>query len=84
LNGTVDSLAPDSGITFSPIPPDNATGNFTKVVQRLAVKIRFARGQSLLEHLRVGMSVEAAVDMETSTVAQAPITPGTPNHVAAR
>jgi membrane fusion protein (multidrug efflux system) len=84
LSGTVDSLAPASGITFSPIQPDNATGNFTKVVQRLAVKIRFDRGQSLLEHLRVGMSVEAAVDMETSTVAQAPITPGTPDHVAAR
>ena len=35
FTGTVDSLAPASGITFSPIPPDNATGNFTKIVQRI-------------------------------------------------
>ena len=63
LDGTVDSLAPASGVTFSPLPPDNATGNFTKVVQRIAVKIRFNRGQPLLKRLRVGLSVEAAVDI---------------------
>ncbi|MCQ8279814.1 HlyD family secretion protein [Acetobacteraceae bacterium KSS8] len=66
LNATVDSLAPASGVTFSPIPPDNATGNFTKVVQRIPLKILFDPGQPLLQRLRVGMSVEARVDT-TST-----------------
>jgi membrane fusion protein (multidrug efflux system) len=62
LNGTVDSLAPASGIAFSPIPPDNATGNFTKVTQRIPLKIRLDRGQQLSERLRVGMSVEVSLD----------------------
>jgi membrane fusion protein (multidrug efflux system) len=62
LAGRVDSLAPASGVAFSPIPPDNATGNFTKVVQRLPLKIRLDPNQPLLQRLRVGMSVEASVD----------------------
>jgi membrane fusion protein (multidrug efflux system) len=62
LTGVVDSLAPASGIAFSPIPPDNATGNFTKVVQRIPLKITFDKGQPLLSRLRVGMSVEASVE----------------------
>jgi membrane fusion protein (multidrug efflux system) len=62
LNGTVDSLAPASGSAFSPIPPDNATGNFTKVVQRIPLKIWLDSGQPLAKRLRVGMSVEATVD----------------------
>jgi membrane fusion protein (multidrug efflux system) len=62
LTGVVDSLAPASGVAFSPIPPDNATGNFTKVVQRLPLKILFDPGQPLLQRLRIGLSVEAAVD----------------------
>jgi membrane fusion protein (multidrug efflux system) len=67
LVGTVDSLAPASGIAFSLIPPDNATGNFTKVVQRIPLKIVFNQNQPLLARLRVGMSVEAAVDTHIST-----------------
>ncbi|TWB10092.1 membrane fusion protein (multidrug efflux system) [Nitrospirillum amazonense] len=66
LNGTVDSLAPASGIAFSPIPPDNATGNFTKVVQRIPLKIGLDPGQALAQRLRVGMSVEVSLDMARS------------------
>jgi membrane fusion protein (multidrug efflux system) len=66
FTGTVDSLAPASGITFSPIPPDNATGNFTKIVQRIPVKILFDPGQPLLERLRDGMSVEATIKTDTA------------------
>jgi len=66
LSGTVDSLAPATGVTFATIAPDNATGNFTKVVQRLPVKILLNTDQALTAQLRVGMSVEARVDTATS------------------
>jgi membrane fusion protein (multidrug efflux system) len=62
LRGCVDSLAPASGLEFSLLPPDNATGNFTKIVQRIPVKIRIASQQALLGRLRPGMSVEASID----------------------
>ena len=52
--------------TFAAIKPDNATGNFTKVVQRIPVKIVLEPGQSLAERLRVGMSVEASIDTATT------------------
>ncbi|RQU38997.1 HlyD family secretion protein [Burkholderia cenocepacia] len=61
LHGTVDSMAPATGVTFAPIAPDNATGNFTKIVQRIPVKILLRPGQPELERLRVGMSVEATI-----------------------
>ncbi len=57
LRGHVQSLAPATGVTFSAIVPDNATGNFTKVVQRVPVKIVFEPDQPELAQLRVGMSV---------------------------
>jgi len=62
LHGHVQSVAPATGVTFAAIAPDNATGNFTKVVQRIPVKIVLDEGQPLLGHLRVGMSVEASID----------------------
>jgi membrane fusion protein (multidrug efflux system) len=62
LQACVDSLAPASGLEFSLLPPDNATGNFTKIVQRIPVKIRLASGQPLSGELRPGMSVEASID----------------------
>ena len=62
FTGSVDSLAPASGITFSPIPPDNATGNFTKIVQRIPVKIVVDRHDPLAGMLRPGMSVEPTID----------------------
>jgi membrane fusion protein, multidrug efflux system len=61
LRGTVDSVPPASGTTFAPIAPNNATGNFTKIVQRLPVKIVIASGQPLAKLLRVGLSVETTI-----------------------
>ncbi|MCF4998896.1 HlyD family efflux transporter periplasmic adaptor subunit [Pseudomonas syringae] len=62
LSGRVESIAPATGVTFASVKPDNATGNFTKVVQRIPVKIMLEPGQPLAERLRVGMSVEASID----------------------
>ncbi|PBJ18038.1 putative multidrug resistance protein EmrK [Pseudomonas sp. ACN8] len=62
LNGRVESIAPATGVTFAAVKPDNATGNFTKVVQRIPVKIVLEPGQLLAERLRVGMSVEASIE----------------------
>jgi len=58
----VESLAPASGLEFSLLPPDNATGNFTKIVQRIPVRIRLDSRDPLIGNLRPGMSVEAAID----------------------
>ena len=68
LDGVVDSLPPASGATFSPIPPNNATGNFTKIVQRLPVKIVVRGDQPLARLLRAGMSCETTVDTELDDV----------------
>jgi membrane fusion protein (multidrug efflux system) len=57
LHGRVGRVAPASGSQFALLPPDNATGNFTKVVQRVPVRIEFDKDQPLLEHLLPGMSV---------------------------
>jgi membrane fusion protein (multidrug efflux system) len=62
LRGRVESIAPATGVTFASIKPDNATGNFTKVVQRIPVRIVLDPQQPLAERLRVGMSVEARID----------------------
>lgn len=66
LLGRVESIAPATGVTFASIKPDNATGNFTKVVQRIPVKIVLEPGQPLADRLRVGMSVEARIDTADS------------------
>jgi membrane fusion protein (multidrug efflux system) len=57
LRGTVQSLGPASGVSYSAIAPHNATGNFTKIVQRLPVRIRINPDQPGATKLRVGMSV---------------------------
>jgi membrane fusion protein, multidrug efflux system len=62
LHGHVDSWSPASGAQFSLLPPDNATGNFTKVVQRIPVKIVLARDPAVDDLLRPGMSVIATID----------------------
>jgi membrane fusion protein (multidrug efflux system) len=59
--GHVDSIAPATGAKFSFLPPENATGNYVKVVQRIPVKILFEKGQDPNHQLRPGMSVEATV-----------------------
>ncbi|RWR01254.1 DSBA oxidoreductase [[Pantoea] beijingensis] len=65
FSGYVDSVAPATGTTFSAIAPDNATGNFTKVVQRLPVKIVLDANQPDLSRLRVGMSVVPQIDVNS-------------------
>jgi membrane fusion protein (multidrug efflux system) len=62
LRACVESLAPATGLEFSLLPPDNATGNFTKIVQRIPVRIRLDAHDPLFGRLRPGMSVEASID----------------------
>ena len=61
LNGHVERLSPAAGSEFSVLKPDNATGNFVKVPQRIGVRIAVDPGQSLAARLSPGMSVEATV-----------------------
>jgi membrane fusion protein (multidrug efflux system) len=63
VHGHVDSLAPASGQEFALLPPDNATGNFTKVVQRIPVKIALEGGAPI--ELRPGMSVIPTIETQT-------------------
>jgi len=65
-HGHVDSLAPASGQTFALLPPDNATGNFTKVVQRIPVKIILDANSAGSGDLRPGMSVTPSIDTKDS------------------
>jgi membrane fusion protein (multidrug efflux system) len=60
--GIVDSISPAAGSVFTLLPPDNATGNFTKIVQRLPVRIRVPKDVAKQNLLRAGMSVYATVD----------------------
>jgi membrane fusion protein, multidrug efflux system len=62
LRGHVQAFAPASGAEFALLPPDNATGNFTKVVQRVSVKILIDDADGLADRLVPGMSVEASVN----------------------
>jgi membrane fusion protein, multidrug efflux system len=62
MRGHVQSFSPASGAVFALLPPDNATGNFTKVVQRIAVKIVIDDADGLTDRLLPGMSVIARVD----------------------
>jgi membrane fusion protein, multidrug efflux system len=61
FRGKVESFSPGTGAQFALLPPENATGNFTKVVQRIPVRIRLA-DDPLLAQLRPGLSVEATVE----------------------
>jgi membrane fusion protein, multidrug efflux system len=66
--GVVDSISPAAGSVFTLLPPDNATGNFTKIVQRLPVRIRVPKDVAKQNLLRAGMSVYTTVD--TNAAAQ--------------
>jgi membrane fusion protein, multidrug efflux system len=66
IAGTVASIAPGSGSQFSLLPPENATGNFTKIVQRVPVKIVLDPDNPLAGRLRPGLSVTATVDTRTA------------------
>ncbi len=61
FQGYVQNMPGGTGAVYSLLPPENATGNYVKVVQRLPVRIRFNKGQAGLERLRPGMSVEPKV-----------------------
>ena len=77
LRGHVDSLAPASGLEFALLPPDNATGNFTKIVQRVPVKI-VLDDHRLTGLLRPGMSAVPTVDTKQTVLAER----GTAKHIA--
>ncbi|BCP52476.1 hemolysin D [Kaistia sp. 32K] len=68
--GTVDSVAPASGAVFSLLPPDNATGNFTKITQRVPVRIRIPASEAAKGHLRPGLSVVVDIDSRTGDSAR--------------
>ena len=69
INGTVESFSPASGAVFSLLPPDNATGNFTKIVQRLPVRIHVPAEVASEGLLRPGMSVVVSVNTKPSAFA---------------
>jgi membrane fusion protein (multidrug efflux system) len=64
LKGSVESLGPASGVSYSAVAPHNATGNFTRIVQRLPVRIRINPGQPAMAKLRVGMSVTPTIHID--------------------
>jgi membrane fusion protein (multidrug efflux system) len=64
LRGEVERVSPASGSQFALLPPDNATGNFTKVVQRIPVRIALDKGQPLLERLLPGMSAVTRIRVD--------------------
>jgi len=63
FHGTVDSFGPASGALQALLPPDNATGNFTKIAQRFAIKVILSGGQRNIDRLRPGMSAIVTVDV---------------------
>ncbi|TAI67018.1 HlyD family secretion protein [Bradyrhizobium sp. Leo170] len=68
FKGVVDSISPAAGSVFTLLPPDNATGNFTKIVQRLPVRIRVPKSVARQNVLRAGMSVYTTVDTSEGAV----------------
>ena len=71
LEGRIDSFAPASGAQFSLLPPDNATGNFTKIVQRVPVRIALPAEGPLARLLRPGLSVTVTIDTRGAGATQA-------------
>ena len=63
LSGWVESLGPASGVSYSSVAPRDATGNFTKVVQRLPVRIAIDPGQLAAGRFQVGMSVRLTIEV---------------------
>ncbi len=61
IRGAVERIAPASGSQFALLPPDNATGNFTKVIQRIPVRIKLEDGQNAIDRLLPGMSVQTRI-----------------------
>ena len=72
LRGHVNSLQKGTGATFSAVPPENATGNYVKVVQRVPVKIIIDEGLDPDQPLALGLSVEPVVHVDTQGHSDAP------------
>jgi membrane fusion protein (multidrug efflux system) len=66
LRGTVESFSPGTGAQFALLPPDNATGNFTKIVQRVSVRIRVQASDEIRKLLLPGLSVAVEVDTRSA------------------
>ena len=64
FDATLTSFSPATGSQFALLPPDNSSGNFVKVVQRLPVKIEFNKNDSLINQLRSGMNVTVDVQLD--------------------
>jgi multidrug resistance efflux pump len=62
IKGHIQRFSPAAGSEFAVIKPDNATGNFTKVAQRIGVRVKIDQGQPLADQLAPGMSVVVSVD----------------------
>lgn len=71
FHGRIESIAPATGAQFSVLPPENATGNFTKIVQRVPVRVRLEGSDADFGALRPGLSVIAEVDTRPQALAQA-------------
>ena len=67
FHGRVVSMSPATGAVFSVIPPENATGNFTKIVQRVPVRIELDRDDPMLRALRPGLSATVSVDTRSGS-----------------
>jgi membrane fusion protein (multidrug efflux system) len=67
IKGRIDSFAPATGAAFAMIPVENAVGNFTKITQRLPVRIAIDRNQKLAGALRPGLSLKVKVDVTQDT-----------------
>ncbi|HVX79450.1 MAG TPA: HlyD family secretion protein [Bradyrhizobium sp.] len=82
VHGHVDSIAPASGQEFALLPPDNATGNFTKVVQRIPVKITLDAGNNSSIELRPGMSVIPTIETRSSAIREAAVSAKAPRTIS--
>jgi membrane fusion protein, multidrug efflux system len=67
LHGVVESFSPGTGAQFALLPPENATGNFTKIVQRVPVRIRVDTGPETRKVLLPGLSVTVEVDTQSAS-----------------
>lgn len=72
FHGHIESFAPGTGSQFALLPPENATGNFTKIVQRVPVKIALDPGDPLIARLRPGLSAEAVIDVRDEPAREPP------------
>jgi membrane fusion protein (multidrug efflux system) len=71
INGVIDSLAPATGAKFALLPPENATGNFTKIVQRVPIKISLTPPPALAGKLLPGLSAQVVIDTRPAAVVAA-------------